>query len=268
MKKGPIKGKVNMAVGEEVEYKISAIGMAERGKVRIPTNFLVDEVKSISMEEFQRDFANAKFQPILIAEGIELSVFGDLPEELFVGLKVDFEDGNIYIIDFSSVEHSIYAFEIASLWKNVFSLNFGKRPRKFLFGSAPRINGMEPDSCIFVTPEFCIDKRFHELPFFVVEVAWSESSPHLEHKIQRWFDLGVLYVLGAKRHFFRKKVSMFLRQKDEPASIWEKELETDRDYDFDITISKAYLFKFFSLEEYDVQPDLKDLHLPVELITL
>lgn len=75
MKKGPIREKVSMPVGEEVEHKISPIEMAERGKVRIPTNFLVDEAKSISMEEFQRDFANAKFQPILITEGIFLKSF-------------------------------------------------------------------------------------------------------------------------------------------------------------------------------------------------
>lgn len=111
-------------------------------------------------------------------------------------------------------------------------------------------------------------QKFHEIPFFVVEVARCETSAHLEHKIQRWFDLGVLYVLGAVRNFSQNNVSMFLRQRDEPASIWQIELQTDLYYDLDVKISKAYLFKFFSLEEYDVQPDLKDLHLPVDLTSL
>jgi hypothetical protein len=178
---------------EEREYSISVKELPKIGQIKLPSLFLVDGEEEILLEEFRNQFSMKKFSPILFGHGIKVEQLDALDEDFFVGLKVEFSDGNLFIVDFASRGHEFCKRVVTRWWDDAFAEHFIDSELVIEPTGNASYNGMEADKSWRFTEEFRGENG--TIPFLVLEEAWSQSLRSLEEKLGRWLEVCFLFAV-------------------------------------------------------------------------
>lgn len=251
-------------VADDVPYRIVAV---VEGK-DFPQLFVIDEKWQILVQELKNDFKNAKFEPILIASGVTKREFEHLKDS-----NPDYSSGFIYeqcgdrffIVDLVTEEHSYYSSALMRGWLSALKEQFKEGGNAFFFSNFLIIDEMLPDCSFNVKPEATLKAKYSERPLAVLEVAWMESSMHLNQKMQKWLDLGVLWAIGIDRSFTRNCTRVFVRQLGFDDCIFDWSFAVGKTVEFDLILSKEVLFKRANLRNEDLHCGKRNFSLPVKM---
>jgi hypothetical protein len=260
----------NMPAPINTQITIKAKIICESADGALPETFLVEEDKSeIFIDELFSSFSHKKFNPILVASGINSEEFSNLiqsNQKYGQRFLYDQNNGQYWIIDFPSIHHESYSGGIGS--RIFFGLEtiFHAHSQLLIHGGSANFKGLQPDCSIYCLPELVIS-GYPYAPIIVVEVAWSQTSLSLESKIEKWRSYRIPYILGVDRNLSNDQLSIFMFDSDNAEPIID--IVTIADHSsmrIDFPFKKSLITKRTRLTDFLIDPVQNDFNITVNLL--
>jgi hypothetical protein len=271
----------DMPIALETALKVrqfKALGICRSTKDQLPKFFCDVDGNNIAIENFHRDFANQKWIPILIAEGITLDEFEKLVDgnpnygKSFL-YDWDFDAKKYFIVDGPSYEHGYYTRKIVNCLLRILQTKYHEDFEIFedVGDVAIRMESFSeeiriPDACVFISNRFAINAVQFRKPFLVVETAISQSSQSLMAKMQNWRNYGIPYVIGVDRRISNQEVDFIFFSKNNPDSI-----QTFKIGEYAIPIfkfSKSLISESYDIGSFDLEPNIDEFEVEVEIVCI